>query len=164
MKIFKIIPVLCCCLPVLALAEVQWDISIKEMGKYTDLQFLFDLKKGETANIDIEDAIFCTLNSGALALTGTTFLREQGDFRVKMIAKNRVEIKTTDEKAILNDLIEYDGFARCQHWTPNHGKYAVTIDNINGKTKISDLSKTSSVSGTSLQALESLLESIKETD
>jgi len=158
MKKIKIYGLFLCLFSTSLLAEVKWDIEIKDMGKYTDIEFLFDLEKGKTATIDIDDAIFCTLENNTLALASTTFLNgEHASFEVKKIGKQLIEIKTENEQEILKNLIEYDGFARCNHWTPNQGKYTFNIDNINGKNKASTLSKKNT-----LEKLEKLLEQLKK--
>ena len=122
-----------------AIAEVAWDIPVKEFGRATDKVYLMDLTVGESAKIS-EYTSFCTTKNNTLAVSSITEVGA-GEYGVKLLPGNKVSLQVSNEKEFIDSLITSEAYASCEWWTAHKGKYILVIDNINGKKNISALGK-----------------------
>lgn len=122
-----------------AFADVTWDIPIEEYGRLSDTRYLRSLAVGEVAKID-EYAVFCTTDNGDLAISGLSETGE-GDYLITRLSNGKVEFSVPDAASFVKELIIGQSFSPCTWWTADRGKYSLVIDNINGKTSLTDLIK-----------------------
>lgn len=126
-------------LSVPAIADVKWDIPIKDTGKLDGRTYVMNLEKGDKSRIEI-DAFFCTSEEGNLMIDGLSVAGE-GDISIKILKNNKAELEVDDLTTFLDELAWGESFARCSWWTSHKGEFVVAVDNINGKKSLTALIK-----------------------